>query len=706
MYTHISKFLIILIIIMPFISPTNLSVSWLNVSSDMLKTAWGVSGVSLVLFLWILKGYKEKSILLLKTNFYLPIIGFIVWCFITLFWIKNEFEATIMLAQYVSFALIFILVVNIFLKYELIETTLKTLTISMLFVSSIGILQYYYPNNSFIQEVFTQVSVPGSTFGSKNAASHFAVMILPISFTYLLLSIKTNKIIWNSVLVFIGLWFVINTYARQAYLAITVEFLFLILFLILDFYKNKGESFIKNCKLKINKIFAIILLIISLVFVTNISPKGWSDVEDSKFDKFSQISLKFNTNTKDLDGWSRIPGWINTLEMIKDHPLQGVGIGQWSVNYPLYYDRIEKDIIFNDNTRFARLHNEYLEILANVGIIGYFFLIWLAFLTIKKIFSVLLSPRSDNRLLVLSLSLSLIGFSVLAVFSFPIRLYLPAFLVMVFISMILVSQPNQLKYIKIYTNKFYIYFLTVVFLIVTYINYQVFHWILAEDNYHKSVVFEKSDRSEDAINYGFKALSYNYKNPKYNNIVGNNLIRAGRELESIQFFKQSINTSPFNTITLLNLALAYERVNNLDMEHNVLNFILKFDPNNVRASARLVKVLVKKNQLKNATVAYKNMKGNFEYFKGRNGFGPYYNDIAKIALLVSDYKYAKYIYNNLLEVNPTAVNYVKLAALEFHYLNNKDKGVFLYKKAIKLKPNIVRNEEIRNLIDQYESSAK
>lgn len=72
---------------------------------------------------------------------------------------------------------------------------------------------------------------------------------------------------------------------------------------------------------------------------------------------------------------TRIPAWLNTLEMIKDHFLMGVGVGNWEQAYPLYYDEVAKDLIFNEKTRLQRLHNSYLEMFANVGLIGYGFLL-------------------------------------------------------------------------------------------------------------------------------------------------------------------------------------------------------------------------------------------------------------------------------------------------------------------------------------------
>jgi O-antigen ligase len=64
-------------------------------------------------------------------------------------------------------------------------------------------------------------------------------------------------------------------------------------------------------------------------------------------------------------------GWIwrDAASMIKAHPLTGVGIGAFATAYPLYG--------LNDGSlRVDRAHNDYLEILADAGILGGVIALW------------------------------------------------------------------------------------------------------------------------------------------------------------------------------------------------------------------------------------------------------------------------------------------------------------------------------------------
>jgi tetratricopeptide (TPR) repeat protein len=98
---------------------------------------------------------------------------------------------------------------------------------------------------------------------------------------------------------------------------------------------------------------------------------------------------------------------------------------------------------------------------------------------------------------------------------------------------------------------------------------------------------------------------------------------------------------------------------------------------------------------KEATSEYKRTKKNFEYFKGRPGFGPYHTTLADTALLVGDYKYFGHIYDDLIVQDPTAEHYVVYGIVEFQRVGNKAKAKELFNKAIEIDQTIDIPKEIR-----------
>jgi len=626
---------------------------------------------------------------------FLPVLGLLVWCFISLFWIEDGYLAAIMLSQLISYGLILFLVFNIFEASDL-DLISQLISISLILVSLIGLIQYYNPDNNFVQNLFPQTAKPGATFANKNMASHFVVMTLPLALVGLLASKNIRMRIFYTISVSVGGWFLIYTIARQAYLAVIVELLFFFLFVLFDYLKNREQSLLfKTDYLKIN-LNHLIGVIFFLVFASNWTIGGFGEQSHQKFERLESITMD--------GGAPRFPGWLNTIEMIKDHPIRGVGIGQWPESYPQYYDKVSKDVIFNEKFKMKRLHNDYLEILANIGLFGYFFLLWLVLLVIRRIFLQLLDVESMHRWKILGLSLGLVGFCVVAMFSFPTRVYLPAFFVFFYVGLLFVDRDkkNVFAFKVSRWNRNVIYFAGGLILLLSAAGAKVgYHWLVGESYMTVAKAFAISGQSNLAIGGGLEALKHNRWSPEYYYLTGASMVNADMSEDAIPFLKKTIDISPYNSTALLMLSQAYADIGNADMERKVLLFVLSFDPRNVRAAAFLVKNYSLQRSFSKATEMYMKMKDNYQYFLTRTNFGPYHDLVGQVSVSVGDYHFAKYVFDQAVTENPSAENDIKLATVEFYHLKNYERGVALFSRALDKKPNIEKHAEISKLIQQY-----
>ncbi len=696
--TFLYKYLVFLIALMPFMATSDLLGFPLLISPIEMKTTLGVFTVTSGVFIWLLVTYNDKKIYINNNSVYWPILGFIIWNFISVLWVENGYLATIMLVQFVVISFIFLLTVNVFNDNRRIEIFTKLITVSLTLVSIIGLLQYYYSDVDVVKHLFVQIVAPAATFGNKNFASHFLVMTLPLSLVLVLASKNNRQVILYSVATAIGAWFLIYTMARQAYVAIIIELFVLSLFFTLDKWKNKDKALLAIMNNKKSKIIAIFSILTFLVFAANFTNQGFG-IESNSISKIARLqSISVDEHNP------RLPAWRNTIEMIKDHPIIGVGVGQWQAKYPLYYDRAMKDIIFNERTRLKRLHNEYLEVFANVGVIGYIFLLWLSWLMIRKIWFILRDCNNEYRIQVLGLTLGIVGFLVVATFSFPIRVFFPVFLLFVFIGMIVSIDSNSIVF-KFNKNKHFVS-IVIAGIFSIFITWNSLNWVYARHLNVVSASLQLHDEDEIAVRKGLESLDLNSMAPEYFYTTGRALYRVGKIDDAILYYKKAIDISPFDTLMLLDMAVAYKDNKDFSMERKVLNFILRFDSKNVQASARLAINLTRAKLFDEATIVYRNMKNNFEYFKGRSNFGPYHHDLAKTARFVRDYQYMEYVYKDLIKRFPVAENYAKLAATQFYFLKNKSKGVKHYKKAIKLDSKVVNHKLIVDLINKYESNPK
>ena len=76
-------------------------------------------------------------------------------------------------------------------------------------------------------------------------------------------------------------------------------------------------------------------------------------------------------------GEQRLMIWQISLLMAKDHPIIGQGIGTYKYHYLWYQGKFFEDPANQDRINLAvwtrEAHNEYVQILAELGILGFIF---------------------------------------------------------------------------------------------------------------------------------------------------------------------------------------------------------------------------------------------------------------------------------------------------------------------------------------------
>jgi tetratricopeptide (TPR) repeat protein len=341
------------------------------------------------------------------------------------------------------------------------------------------------------------------------------------------------------------------------------------------------------------------------------------------------------------------------------------------------------------------VHNEYIEILANVGLIGYVFLLWALFYIVRYIMIVLRNADNENRSIVLSSTLGMAGFAVVAFFSFPIQTYLPAFILMFFVAMVSQLHDSPKDSILKIKDKYYLSSLILAALLLYSGNF-VYKLLSAEHYYQKSLESYNIDDFDSGLNYSSKARQINPGVWKHNQMNAVFLMKKNRFEEAVSLFKKANVISPYNTFSLSYLQETYARMGDIKQQTTVLEKILEIDSLNVKASSILVRAFYIQKKYKEATIEYKRTKKNFEYFKGRSGFGPYHTNLAKTALLVGDYKFFGNIYDDLIEMDATAENHVVYGIVEYQRVGNKAKAKKLFNKAIEIDQTIDIPKEIRS----------
>ena len=475
MLIALSRLFAMLVLIMPFVSGFGSVIK----NPSLWKTWWGVIGITVIFIIWLGYTYaKQKDIVFSKLL--IPILIFFLWSLASIIWSINQSLAVFTVVTYFSYVLVFILSINLLSKKQLLFWMILALALTSFIVSLTGLVEYYFPEYySLIDSLYFQTGDLGTFFGNKNRSVQYVVMTLPF-LIYLFINGKAKKNdVMSSISLFVIFLYLMNASARQGYLAIIVELFLVALFIILDWHKHKKQALfsnIKHAKFKAGLITITIgMLLISLFAFSPI------DRSQDKFERFVSISEGANN--------TRIPVWVNTLEIIKDHSIIGAGAGQWKEYYPLYYNHAIFDKHSGEKVKFANAHNDYLQMLSDYGIIGFLLLAWIAYLFIRIIVKILINHNNKSRLLGLMLACSLSGFSVVALVSFPIGWYLPGFLVMICLGMlsILDGSFNQgLNLINPLKKSILIVILTAVLISIFSLNY-TFNSFKGEYHFRESI---------------------------------------------------------------------------------------------------------------------------------------------------------------------------------------------------------------------------
>lgn len=100
--------------------------------------------------------------------------------------------------------------------------------------------------------------------------------------------------------------------------------------------------------------------------------------------------------------------WNYTIGMVNDHPIIGVGIGNWKLNIPVH------GTVF-----FQRPHNDFLWIVSESGIVALVsYVLFLGFI-LRNVFKGIKESQKEEQLFLFGVFLMLAGFCVVSLFTFP-----------------------------------------------------------------------------------------------------------------------------------------------------------------------------------------------------------------------------------------------------------------------------------------------
>lgn len=309
-----------------------------------------------------------------KINLFLILLPFIfsLSVFILNFLSVNLYSSQKEVLKFFVFSFLFVFIVLQDRK------TVDKLIFAVILVSmivSIRALYQYFSGFSYMQKHFSRAEITQggfyawellkqhrvvSWFSSPGLLASYLVIICPVVFSYILKSFQEHKPkkVFVFSLIFILLFAaLLVTKAIGAYLSLILGLIFLALFL---FFQKKKIIFHKG----ILCILALLLLVSGIAFTR-------------RADYFLNFKNPQNSITQ------RLYYWKTATAMIREHPVAGIGIGNFGIIYPQFKYAQANETIY--------AHNIFLHLWAETGIFPLFFLV----IFIVYIFKKTLTQQTD-----------------------------------------------------------------------------------------------------------------------------------------------------------------------------------------------------------------------------------------------------------------------------------------------------------------------
>jgi O-antigen ligase len=308
---------------------------------------------------------------------------------------------------------------------DLLSYLLRTIALLGFAVSVIALVQFFELGFGFIPGG----EGPFATMTTKNLLSSFLFLTLPAT-VYVTIT-NSREWSWFGLLTLTATVFVLlitqtrAVWVGCAVMAMVVGFLFILT----GNRKKLWEIYKSNIR---NAAIAIAACLIA-IFVFNVAPRNGSH-EKSASQKAGSI-LNYSSDTS---ANMRLTVWKESFELFRDHPILGVGGGNWKIALPAYGLAKFPHYVQDGSYQWTETHNDFLAALCETGIAGgiayaafFIFAIYLGIRNVGK------KSNIPNEMILVILTTSMLcGFALISFFDFPMSRVEHTMLLMLWISIL------------------------------------------------------------------------------------------------------------------------------------------------------------------------------------------------------------------------------------------------------------------------------
>ncbi|MCC7263636.1 MAG: tetratricopeptide repeat protein [Candidatus Latescibacteria bacterium] len=328
--------------------------------------------VGLLAGLWLVRAGIQGRLSLARLAFYRPVLVFLGLSLCSLALATNRLQGAEALLSQVWLLLLCLLAMHHVRDPAAASVTLWTAVLCGLGVALLGLLQYN--GIHLVPTVFGDL--PVSTLGNPNFVAHYLELLIPLILA--LLTVRRQR--WEQALLWAAL---ILTTAHLVVAASRAGWLALAVALGYWFWPR-----LAGVRRRLHQVLAaaLVALLLSapLGLVLDSVPNGQGQSLNQSLTQLGAGTWERALSGFDRQNFSvaqRLIIWSDTIALIADHPLLGVGPGNFELYLPAYRSLArhqEWKALMGERTNVAyEAENEYLEFAAEAGLPGLAAMLWL-----------------------------------------------------------------------------------------------------------------------------------------------------------------------------------------------------------------------------------------------------------------------------------------------------------------------------------------
>lgn len=413
-----------------------------------------------------------------------------------------------------------------------------------------------------------------SLLSTKNSLAEYLLLVLPL----IIYTVIYDKGIWKIAAIINGTCCLLYIYFLKSFSVFIALAAVLLTISVLLFAVNKKHLQVKTGLSK--KAFNLVTVAVFTTFLLALF------LTMNKADGFDKLNLattyisgkahdsRYNNNSV----FERMLLWRNSVSMIKEHPLAGVGLSNWKLFFPSYgYSGAA--YLNSDSVKFTRPHNDFLQIFAETGVLGFIFYLLFFICTAYLIIKNYLKTRVTTWLVLLS---GIISYFIISLFGFPMERVMILLLLIIYASLTItlnakLNDTKKFRFPKAALTS------VVLSIALSLFSIKICLARLRAESIYKRMLYQKEHRNFQRMYQISKGINAEYFPVDYTAtpiswykataLYTNNYLK-----ESIPFYEQALKVAPYHVQVNNDMGAAYMNAGDNEKAKKYFSKALSINP--------------------------------------------------------------------------------------------------------------------------------